>query len=173
MERKVREILLYLQEVFQIEYFVQGTCTIEVSHLTVSSMQCLRQVHDLCTQRSHTGTTTNPHHFLLRIEYRVEVSVRTAHDYLITRFQSEDIRRSNTCRHIHKALSLIFRLERRSCDTYRQHDTVTFCRIVSHRISTDRFFIIVTLQCEQTEFFPCRQILITNQTLINVLVIVH
>ena len=173
MERKVREILLDLQEVFQIEYFIQRTCTVEVSHLTVCSMQCLRQVHDLGTQRSHTGTTANPHHFLLRIEYRVEVSVRTTHDYLITRFQCEDIRRSDTRRYIHKALSLIFRLERRSCDTYCQHDTVALCRIVSHRIRTDGFFVVVTLQCKQTEFLPCRQILVTNQALVNVLIIIH
>ena len=49
MELEVREILFYLQEVFQIEHFVQRTCTVEVVHGTICDVQCLCQVHDLCT----------------------------------------------------------------------------------------------------------------------------
>ncbi|GFH88454.1 hypothetical protein IMSAGC001_03897 [Bacteroides acidifaciens] len=173
VECEVREVFFDLQEVFQIEHFVQCTGTVEVRHLTVGSMQSLRQVHDLRTQRSHTSTTTNPHHFLVGIKDRVEVSVRTAHDNLVTRFQSEDIRRSNTRHHIHKSRTLIFRFERRSSDTYCQHDTVTFGRIVGHRVSTDCFLIVLTLQAQQTKFLPCRQILFTNQALVDILVIVH
>ena len=173
MECEVREVFFDLQEVLQIEYFVQRTGTIEVRHLTIGNVQCLRQVHDLCTQRSHTGTTTNPHHFLLRVEYRMEVSVRTTHDNLVTWFQREDIRRSDTRHYIHKSGTLFFRFERWSSDTYSQHDTVTFRRIVGHRVSTDCFLIVLTLQAQQTEFLPCRQIFVTNQALIDILVIVH
>ena len=173
MEREVREVFLNLQEIFQIEYFVQCTCTIEVRHLTVGSMQRLGQVHDLCTQRSHTGTTTYPHHLFLRIEDRMEVSVRTTHNYLITGFQRKDVRRSDTRIYVNKARTLIFRFERRRSNTYCQHDAVTLSRIVSHGICTNCFFFIRTFQAEQTKVFPCRQIFVTNQALINILVIIH
>ena len=131
MEVEVGIILLQLQEVLQIEHFVQGTCTIEVVHLAVCGMQRTGHVHDLCAQRSHTGTTTYPNHFLLRIEDRMEISVRTTHGHLVTRFQREDVRRGDTRHHILEAY-LRFRFERRSGDTYRQHDAVAFSRIVGH-----------------------------------------
>jgi len=137
VERKVWEFFLYFQEIFQIEHFVQGTRAIEVRHLTIRSLQRLRHVHDLGTQRSHTSTTTNPHHLSLRIENWVEITIRTTHSHLITRFQRKDIRRSDTRHHIHET-NLWFRFERRRSDTHGQHDTVTLSRIVSHRIGTDR-----------------------------------
>ena len=173
MECEVREVFFDLQEVLQIEYFVQRTGTIEVRHLTIGNVQCLRQVHDLCTQRSHTGTTTNPHHFLVRIQDWVEISIRTAHNNLVTRFQREDIRRSDTRHYIHKSGTLFFRLERRGSDTYSQHDTVTFCRIVGHRVSTDGRCVVLAFQREQTELFPSRQIFFADQRLVDILVVIH
>ena len=103
----------------------------------------------------------------------MEVSIRPTHYYLVTRFQRKDIRRSDTRHYIHKSGTLFFRLERRGSDTYSQHDTVTFCRIVGHRVSTDCFLFILTFQAQQTEFLPCRQIFFTDQALINVLIIIH
>ena len=173
MELEVGEILFNLQEVFQIEHFIQCTCTVEVIHHAICSVQCLRHMHNLCTQRSHTGTTADPHHLLLGVEYRMEVSVRATHGYLITRFQGKDIRRSDTRHYIHEARALVFRLERRRGDTYRQHNAVAFGRIVGHRIGTDGFFVIAALQAQQTEFLPCRQILITDKALVDVLIIIH
>ena len=77
VEVEVGILLLQAEEVVEIEYLVQGAGTVEVVHLAVLRMQCLRHVHDLCAQRSHTGTTAYPDHLLLRIEVRVEVTVRT------------------------------------------------------------------------------------------------
>ena len=37
-------------------------------------------------------------------------------------------------------------LERWSSDTYCQHDTVTFGRIVGHRVSTNCFLVVLTFQ---------------------------
>ena len=53
-----------------------------------------------------------------------------------------------------------------------QHDTVTLGRIVGHRVSTDGFFRILTFQAEQTEFFPCGQILRTDKVFIDILLLV-
>jgi len=50
----------------------------------------------------------------------------------VTRLQRKDVRRSDTRHHIHKARSLIFRFERRSSDTYSQHDAVTLSRMPVH-----------------------------------------
>ena len=61
-------------------------------HLAVGRMQRLCHVHDLRTQRSHAGTTTDPNHFFLAVEMRMEVTVRTTHNHLVTRFQREDVR---------------------------------------------------------------------------------
>ena len=46
-------------------------------------------------------------------------------------------------------------------------------RIVGHRIGTDGFFVIAALQAQQTEFLPCRQILITDKALVDILIIIH
>ncbi len=132
VECEIREFLFYFQEVLQIEHFVQSTCTIEIRHLAICSLQRLSHVHNLSTQRSHTGTTADPHHFSLRVEDRMEITVRTAHCYLVTRFQGKDIRRSDTRHYILESRTLFSRFERRSSDTYSQHDTVAFSRIVSH-----------------------------------------
>ena len=171
VEVEVREVFFQSKEVFQIEYFVQCTSTVEVVQFAVCSMQCTSHMHNLCTKRSHTGTTTDPNHFFLRIEDWVEVSVRTTHQHLVTRFQSKDVRRSDTRIYIHKSATVWF--ERRSSDTYCQHEHVTFCRIVGHRVSTDSFFRVLTFQAKQTEFFPSRQIFVTDKALINVLVVIH
>ena len=103
----------------------------------------------------------------------MEISVRAAHRYLVTRFQGEDVRGSDTRHHIHEARALVFRLEGRSGDTYRQHDAVALCRIVSHGVGTDGFFIVTAFQAEQTEFLPCRQILLPDKGLVDVLVVIH
>ena len=102
----------------------------------------------------------------------MEITIRTAHRHLITRFQGKDIRRSDTRHHILEA-HFGFRFERRSGYTNRQHDAVTFCRIVGHRVSTDGRCVVLAFQREQTELFPSRQIFFADQRLVDILVVIH
>ena len=171
VEVEVREVFLQSEEIIQIEYFIQSTCTIEIVHLTIGGMQRLTHMHNLCTQRSHTGTTTYPNHLALRIKDRMELSIRTAHSHLVAWLQTEDVRRSNTWTNIHKA-HLWFWLKRRCCNTDGQHEAVALSRIVSHRVSTDSWRVVLALQGEQAELLPCWQIF-AQRFLVNVLVIVH
>ena len=91
VEVEVGIFLLQSEEVVEIEHLVQCSRTIEIVHLAVGSVQSLCHVHNLRTQRSHTGTTTYPYHLLLRVEVRMEITVRTAHHHLVTRFEGEDV----------------------------------------------------------------------------------
>ena len=68
---------------------------------------------------------------------------------------------------------MVFRLERRSGDTYRQHDAVALGRVVRHRVGTNGLFIVTALQAHQAEFLPCRQILFADKGFVDVLVVVH
>ena len=91
MEVEVGEILLELMEIIEIEHLVESTGTIEVVHLTVTAVERAGHVHDLCTQRSHTSTTADPDHFLLRVEMGMEVTVGTTHDNLVAGLECEDV----------------------------------------------------------------------------------
>ena len=131
VESEVGELLLQLEEILQVEHLIQGTSAIEVRHLAVCRMQGLCHVHDLRTERSHTRTTTDPHHLTFRIEDRMEIAIRATHQHLVARFEGKDIGRSDTRHHVHEA-HLGFRFERRRSDTYRKHETVALGRIVGH-----------------------------------------
>ena len=87
MEVEVGILLLQAEEVVEIEHLVEGAGTIEVVHLAILRVERLGHVHDLCTQRSHTGTTTDPNHLALRVEMRMEVAVRATHDHLVAWLQ--------------------------------------------------------------------------------------
>src|SRR5574344_133037 len=65
MEVEVGILLFQSEEVVEIEHFAQRTGTVEIVHLSVAGVQGLRHVHDLCAQRSHTGTATYPYHLFL------------------------------------------------------------------------------------------------------------
>ena len=91
VEMEIGEFLLQSEEVFQEEHFVDGTGTIEIVHLAVAALTGLEHVHNLRTQGSHTGTTTYPNHLALRVVDGTELSVRTAHGYLVTGLQAEDV----------------------------------------------------------------------------------
>ena len=142
MEMEVGEFLFQSMEIVEVEHLVECTCAIEIMHLAIGSVQCFGHVHDLCTQRSHTCTTANPYHFLLAVEMWMEIAERTTHNNLVAWFKREDVRRSNTWIHIHKSTAIWF--EWRSCNTYGQHEDITFCRIVRHRIGTDCWLCIGT-----------------------------
>ena len=66
VEMEIGEVLLQLQEVVEERNLLQCACTIEVVHgaLTVLILNAvaLEHMHNLSTQRSHTGTTANPNH---------------------------------------------------------------------------------------------------------------
>ena len=87
MEVEVRILLLKSKEVLHKEYLINSTSAIEVVHLTVTSMKSLEHVHNLSTQRSHTGATTYPNHLTLAVKVWMELSVRTTHDNLVTRLE--------------------------------------------------------------------------------------
>ena len=171
VEMEVGEILLQTEEVLEIEHLVERTRTIEIVHLAIGGMERLGHVHNLRTERSHTGTTTNPDHLLLRVEVRMEVAERTTHNHLVAGFQREDVRRSDTGVHIHEAAAI--GLERRCGNTHGEHEHVTLSRVVGHRVGTDGGLGIHALEREQAELLPCGQILVADETLVDVLVVVH
>ena len=152
VEVEVGILLLQAQEVVEIEHLVERAGTIEVVHLAILGVQRLGHVHDLCAQRSHTGTTTNPDHLLLRVEVWVEVAERTTHDHLVARFQREDVRRGDTGVDLHEAT--LVGLERRRGDTNGEHEHITLGRIVGHRVSTNGGLGVLTLQREESELLP-------------------
>ena len=132
----------------------------------------LEHVHNLGTQRSHTGTATDPNHFTTGAVLGTELSVRTAHDDLVAGLQREDVRRSDTGVHIHEAGPLILRLEGRRGNTHVQRDDVALIGIVGHGVSTDGGIGVLTFEREQTELLPCGQVGVTNQALVKILVVV-
>ena len=80
MEVEVREVLLKLEEVIEEWNFLKSTRTIEVVHWTLtilwSNTMSLEHVHDLCTERSHTGTTTYPDHLTTCAILWTELTIR-------------------------------------------------------------------------------------------------
>ena len=91
VEVEVVEVLLQLQEVVQEGDFLQGACAVEIVHRTLAvffaDTVSLEHVHNLGTQRSHTGTATDPNHFTTGAVLGTELSVRTAHDDLVAGLQ--------------------------------------------------------------------------------------
>src|SRR5574344_1814210 len=64
-------------------------------------------------------------------------------------------------------------LERRRGNTYRKHDAIALGWIVGHRVSTDGRHVVLAFQSEESELLPCRQVLVADKALVDVLVIVH
>ena len=91
VEVEVRIFLLEFEEVLHEEHLVDSACSVEIVHFAVACVKCLEHVHDLCTERSHTGTTTNPDHLALGVEHRCKFSVRSAHHALVAWFEAEDV----------------------------------------------------------------------------------
>ena len=175
VERKVEvEVGIFLLdavEVVEIEYFVERTRTIEIVHRTVGGMQGLCHVHDLRTQRSHTGTTAYPDHLgflchLGRVFLDMELAIGTRHDDLVARLEGEDIRRSDTGIDIHEARTVGF--ERRRSDTHGQHEYVAFGRIVGHRIGAHGGFGVHAVKVKHLEFLPRRQIFCSDKVSVKV-----
>ena len=94
MEVEVREIPLDLCEVFKIECLDKAAGSIEEVYFA-TGLQGLEEVHDVASERSHAGTTTDEDIFLrIRIILRKkELTERTGDPDLVTRLAREDIGR--------------------------------------------------------------------------------
>src|SRR5574344_1305142 len=152
MEREVRELFLQLSEIFFVEDIGCRTSTIPIRNLSITNIQCLQQVKNMSTKRSHSDTTTYIKHLVLRIENRMEFSIRATHHHLIAWFQRENVRRSNTWAHLLE--STMDSVEWRSSNTDIQHDAIAFSRIVGHRIGSDCLFGILDCKIIHFKVFP-------------------
>ncbi len=92
-------------------------------------MQCLEQVEDVASHRSHSGTTADEYDLVVGI-LDEEFAVRAADGDLVSRFERVDVRRADT--RIYRNPLLLCPVERRSRDTHVQHDDVALCRVVGH-----------------------------------------
>ena len=72
-----------------------------------------------------------------------------------------------------KSGALFFRFEGRRRNAHGKCDDISFVGIVCHGVGADRRFGVDTLQTEEAELFPGGEIQITDQALIDVLVVVH
>ena len=168
---EIGEFLFQFPEVFQEESLAQSTCSIEEVHLSVCGVKGLSHMHDLCTQRCHTGSTTNPNHLFARSKVGMEVSIRTTHHHLVARFEAENIRRADTSGHIHETY-LRTRQERCGSNTHGKGDDVSLCRIVGHRVCTHRRFRIMGLERKDIKLLPRTDIVLAYVLLVKILVIV-
>ena len=171
VEVEVRIFLLQFPEVLEEERLAERACPVEEVHLTVAHVQRLGHVHDLRPQRSHAGAAADPYHLLAGSEVGMEVAVRAAHHHLVARFEREDVRRPDACRHVLEA-HLRARQERCRGDADGQHDDVALGRIVRHGIGTDGRFGVVRLEREDVELLPRSEVLLADVVLVEVLVVV-
>ena len=93
MELEVRELLLELREVFEIECLDESACTIEEVDLA-SCLERLEELHDVAAERCHTGAAADEYVLdVVRVVLREEeLSVRAADHHLVARLAREDIR---------------------------------------------------------------------------------
>ena len=91
VEMEVRELLLQSEEIVEEEDFVDSTCAVEIVHLTVTAVSRSQHMHDLSTQRSHSGASAHPYHLTLCVVLRTELTIRSRHDDLVARLQREDV----------------------------------------------------------------------------------
>ena len=102
----------------------------------------------------------------------MEITIRSTHYYFITRLATENIRRSDTGRHFLES-GLRFRLKRRSGYSDCQHYSVSLCRIVCHRISTNSIGVILRFDREDIKPFPHRKIGFSNVFLVKIFVVIN
>ena len=176
VEVEVGEVLLELQEVIEERNLLQRAGTIEIVHgaLTVFILHTvtLQHMHDLSTQRSHTGTTTDPNHLTTCAVLRTELTIGAAHDDLITGLQAKDVAGSNTRVDIHETRTLLLRLEGRCGDTDVEGDDVALVGVVGHGVSADGGFGVLTLEREEAELLPCGQVSVADEGLVEVLIVI-
>ena len=187
MEVEVGEVLLELMEVVEVEDFVEGAGTVEVVHLSVGAVERAREVHNLCTKRSHTGATANPNHLgVLRSvapltvfgTADVEVAVGAGHYDFVAGLEREYVARCNTGIDIDEgasaafgsALSAFGAVDWRRGDTDGEHKDVALGRIVGHRVGAHGGFGVDAVEVEHLVLFPSGQIFVTDKAAVEVAV---
>ena len=101
----------------------------------------------------------------------MEITVRTAHHHLITLLKREDIGRANTSWYV---LETYLRTgqERRCSNTHSQCDDITLSRIVRHRVCTNSWLWVLSLQRKEIKLLPRTEVFLPDIVLIEVLIIV-
>ena len=172
VEVEVGIFLLQLMEIFQEEGLAQAARSIEEVHFTVTCVQSLRHVHNLRSQGSHAGTTAHPYHLLLGVEDGMEVTIRTAHDYLVAWLAGEYVGRSDTRRHVLEA-HLWTGLEGSGGDTHGQGDAIALGGIIRHGVCPHSILWVMRLEREDIELLPSGQVFLPDVRLVEILVIVY
>ena len=136
VELEVRELLLDLCEVLEIEGLHEGACAIEEADLA-TGLEGLEELHDVAAERSHTGTTAHEDVLdIVRIVLRKEeLSVWAADGNLVTRLACEDVRGGDTWVYRQKLRSEFARhaaVERRCGDADVELDDALLTRIRGH-----------------------------------------
>ena len=101
----------------------------------------------------------------------MEVTVRSAHDDLVAWLEGEDVAGGYTRIDIHES-HLGFGFERRSGDSDGEHEAVPFGGIVGHGVGAYSRFRVDTLEIEESEFFPCGEIFLSDGGFVDILVVV-
>ena len=132
-EVEVREFLLDLGEILQVEGLDEGACAVEEPDRLLGPER-LEKMHDVAAERGHTGAAADED-ILLRVRIvlrKEELSVRAADHHLVTFLAGEDIGGGDSRRNAGDELEYALRLgavERRSRDTDVQFDDVLLRRI--------------------------------------------
>ncbi len=158
VEVEVRELLLDLCEVLQVEGFHEGAGAIEEVH-GLLGLQGLEQVHDVAAKGSHTGAAAHED-VLLRVGVVLreqELTVRAGNHHLVSGLAGEHIggcdSRRNTGYELEHALGL-GAVERRGCDTHVELDHVFFGRIRGHGVGADGGSGVLELQGSNAVLLP-------------------
>ena len=178
VEVEVGEVLLQLVEVVEVEHLVEGAGAVEVVHGAVGAMQRAGEVHDLCTERCHTGAAAHPYHLVtlgvvapgavLGSAY-AELAVRAAHDDLVAGLQREDVTGGNT--RIDVLETAAVGRERRRGDSYSQHEDVALGGVVGHGVGADGGLGVDADEVEHLELLPCGQVLVADEAAVEVAVL--
>ena len=102
----------------------------------------------------------------------MEITIGPTHKNLISGLTREDIRTCNTCWYILEAYFWTW-LKWCCCNTNRKSYTITFSRIVRHRICSYSIFWIMCFQREDIKVFPNRHVIFSDIFLIEIFIIIN
>ena len=178
VEVEVREILLQLVEVVEVEHLVEGAGAVEVVHGAVGAVEGAGEVHNLCAERGHAGAAADPYHLVtLRVvapgavlgAAYTELAVGAAHDDLVARFEREDIGRGDTGVDVLESAAV--GREGRRGDTHGEHEDVALGGVVGHRIGADGGLGVDADEVEHLELLPCGQVLVADEAAVEIAVL--
>ncbi|MPM19545.1 hypothetical protein SDC9_65971 [bioreactor metagenome] len=76
-------------EIIQVEKLPDGTAAIPECSFAVGVL-CVELIKNMRAHWRHTGTTTDKHHFLLRV-FNVKFTVRSTHHHFVAGFERKNI----------------------------------------------------------------------------------